>query len=62
MAIVVEKIGRKEINCSRCKSLLSYSQEDVKEHKINFDYLGDYDIVSGIKCPVCELVLKDVGK
>lgn len=59
MVVVVGKIGRKEINCSRCKSLLSYSQEDVKEHKINFDYLGDYDLTTGIECPVCGLVLKD---
>lgn len=59
MTIVVESLGQKSTKCKKCKSLLIYSQNDVKQYEINHDYLGDYDIVYGIKCPVCETILKD---
>ena len=59
MTIIVESIGQKSVTCWKCKSLLTYTHSDVKQHKTNYDYLGDYDIVTGIKCPVCETIIKD---
>lgn len=59
MTIQVISLGEKEVNCGKCKSQLTYSQNDVKQYKINHDYLGDFDIANGIQCPVCETILKD---
>ena len=59
MTIQVISVGKKEVNCGKCKSQLTYSQNDVKSYKTNYDYTGDYDIVDGIQCPVCENVIKD---
>lgn len=44
--------------CEKCHSELEYHYAEVQEHKTNHDYLGDYDVVKGIKCPVCQTVLK----
>lgn len=57
--IVVESLGQKSVKCFKCKSLLTYDQRDVKQYTTNHDYLGDYDTVFGIKCPVCDSILKD---
>jgi uncharacterized C2H2 Zn-finger protein len=57
--IVVESLGEKSVKCGKCKSLLRYDQTDVKTYKTNYDYLGDYDTVTGIECPVCENIIKD---
>lgn len=43
--------------CRRCGSHLEYTSQDIQEYKTTQDYLGDYDIVLGIECPVCETVL-----
>jgi hypothetical protein len=59
MTIVVESLGQKSVTCWKCKSLLTYTYHDVKQYTTNHDYLGDYDIVTGIKCPVCETIIKD---
>ena len=57
--VKVLNIGTKQVTCWNCKSLLEYSQAEVSRHEINHDYLGDYDTVYGIKCPVCDKVVKD---
>lgn len=59
MTIVVKALAKKEITCYNCKSVLEYDQSDVKKYTTNHDYLGDYDTVFGIKCPVCDSILKD---
>jgi hypothetical protein len=59
MTITIIQIGEKEIKCGKCLSHLKYNQLDVKEYEINHDYLGDYDTVYGIKCPVCSNIVKD---
>lgn len=59
MTIIVESLGQKSAKCGKCKSLLTYDQSDIKRYTINHDYLGDYDTVYGIKCPVCGTVIKD---
>lgn len=59
MAIVVEKIGKKSVKCSKCDSQLTYTHYDVKTYRTNCDYLGDCDIVTGIECPVCKNIIKD---
>lgn len=59
MTIIVESLGQKSAKCGKCKSLLTYTQQDVKRYEINHNYLGDYDVVNGIRCPVCENVIKD---
>ena len=43
--------------CAKCNSQLAYSYEEIAEHRINHDYLGDFDIVTGIECPVCKTIL-----
>ena len=57
--VKVLNVGTKQVTCWNCKSQLEYSQAEVSLHKINRDYLGDYDTVYGIKCPVCSKVVKD---
>ena len=40
--------------CEKCKSVLEYDKDDVlKDVKINMDYLGDYDLIDALECPVC---------
>jgi RNase P subunit RPR2 len=57
--IAVLNIGKKQVTCGKCKSLLEYTQNDVQKYEINHDYLGDYDVVTGVKCPVCGSIVKD---
>jgi type II secretory ATPase GspE/PulE/Tfp pilus assembly ATPase PilB-like protein len=45
------------ITCGKCKSELEYLYSEVQKYKTNQDYLGDYDTVNGIKCPMCQTVL-----
>ena len=59
MMVTVLNIGKKQTTCRKCKSQLTYSQDDVKSYEINHDYLGDFDTVYGIKCPVCSNIVKD---
>lgn len=47
-----------DVTCGKCHSQLQYTYSEVKEHKTNQDYLGDYDLVKGIQCPVCQTILK----
>lgn len=57
--VTVLNIGKKQTTCRKCNSQLEYTQHDVQRHETNHDYLGDFDIVYGIKCPVCSNILKD---
>lgn len=56
---MVQVVSQKvfHITCGKCRSELSYLYAEVQEHKTNHDYLGDYDMVKGIVCPVCQTVL-----
>lgn len=45
------------ITCGKCRSELEYHYSEVQEHKTNQDYLGDFYLVKGIVCPVCQTVL-----
>lgn len=58
MMVTVLNIGKKQITCYNCDSQLEYTQRDVQSYKTNYDYLGDFDIVPGIKCPVCSKILR----
>lgn len=44
--------------CLKCHTDLAYSYDEVQEYRINHDYLGDFDIVQGIECPVCKTIIK----
>jgi uncharacterized protein with PIN domain len=44
--------------CVKCNSDLAYSYDEIAEHRINHDYLGDYDVVQGIQCPVCKNIIR----
>ena len=44
--------------CPKCNSELAYSYEEIQEHRINHDYLGDFDVVQGIVCPICKSIIK----
>lgn len=57
MAIIVVGSQKYRKTCGNCGSELEYSYSDVQEYKTNMDYLGDYNLVKGIKCPVCNTVL-----
>jgi hypothetical protein len=57
--VTVISTGIKTCTCGKCKSKLEYCQNEVQEYKINWDYLGDYDVVRGIECPVCKTVIRD---
>lgn len=59
MTIVVESLGQKSVTCRKCNSLLTYHHTDIQTYTINHDYLGDYDTVEGIKCPVCGTIIKN---
>ena len=56
---MVKVVGRDEsavhrITCWSCASMLEYTQNEVKSIKHSYDYLGDYEINQGIKCPQCD--------
>lgn len=60
---MVKVVGRDEtyvprITCKGCGSILEYNASEIQTFKINWDYLGDYDTVRGIKCPTCETIVK----
>lgn len=44
--------------CKKCASTLSYKYSDIEQIKTNYDYLGEFDIVTGVKCPVCSNIVK----
>lgn len=44
--------------CKQCKSTLEYGWADIQKIKANQDYLGDFDLVHGIICPVCNNAVK----
>ena len=56
--IAVVDSPKKTCTCKKCESVLQYAFSDIKQYKINFDYLGDFDLVRGIKCPVCDNIVK----
>jgi uncharacterized protein with PIN domain len=58
--IMVTVVRRNNITCTcpKCRSDLAYDYLEIIEHKINHDYLGDYDTVTGIECPVCKTIIK----
>lgn len=45
-------------HCNKCRSTLSYKYLDINQYRVNHDYLGDFDIVTGITCPVCSSIVK----
>lgn len=57
---MVTVIRRNNFTCScpECKADLAYQYTDIKEYKINGDYLGYYDLVQGIECPDCKTIIK----
>ena len=57
---MVKVISKEEFvcKCYNCRSTLTYTYSDIGSYRINYDYLGDYDSVTGITCPVCYLVIK----
>jgi DNA-directed RNA polymerase subunit RPC12/RpoP len=55
---MVKVVGKDEsavhrITCRSCASVLEYTQSEVKYIKHSHDYLGDYEVDQGIKCPQC---------
>ena len=54
----VVKLAKRLCTCPKCKSELAYSYNEIEKHMINHDYLGDYDLVRGIQCPVCKTIIK----
>lgn len=44
----------KRITCGKCASVLEYTESEVKDIKHSYDYLGDYEIDRGFKCPKCK--------
>jgi RNase P subunit RPR2 len=54
----IVKMGKTLCTCKKCNSQLAYNHSEVKEYKVNHDYLGDYDIITGITCPVCNVIIR----
>jgi len=52
MVRIVEQVYHRLV-CVKCKSLLEYTNSEVKMGEFNHDYLGDYDIENYILCPSC---------
>ena len=46
------RIGKK-ISCQGCGAVVRYYHNDIKQIKVNWDFLGDYDIANAIECPQC---------
>lgn len=57
MAVIVVGAQKFRKTCGKCSSELEYTYSDVQEYETNHDYLSDYDVVKGIKCPVCKTIL-----
>ena len=43
----------KRITCRSCASVIEYSLTELRDVKVNMDYLGDYYIVKALNCPNC---------
>lgn len=43
----------KQVTCRQCASIVEYTMSETRESKVNWDYLGDYDIARVISCPGC---------
>jgi uncharacterized protein with PIN domain len=56
--VQVIKRGNLACNCPKCKSELEYTYDEISEHKINYDYLGGFDVVRGLECPVCKHIIR----
>ena len=48
-----DKSAIKRITCRSCASVLEYTLSEVKSIKHSYDYLGDYEVSFGFKCPKC---------
>ena len=44
--------------CTHCNSDLAYSYDEIDKYEINHDYLGDFDVIKGIVCPVCKTIIR----
>lgn len=53
VTVVEQRDGSRITNCNNCDSTLRYKPSDVVQEERNHDYLGDYDLVDVITCPVC---------
>jgi RNase P subunit RPR2 len=56
---MVEVVGKdetavKRVTCKGCASILEYTSSEVKAIKHSYDYLGDYEVSYGFKCPNCD--------
>ncbi len=56
---MVKVVGRdetavKRITCGNCASILEYTESEVVSIKHSYDYLGEYSVDRGFKCPNCE--------
>jgi hypothetical protein len=58
MAVKVSEMCKLTRTCRKCETVLEFEYTDITTHKVNFDYLGDYDTRRGVKCPVCENVVE----
>ena len=43
----------RRVTCRQCASIVEYTMSETREAKVNWDYLGDHDIVRAITCPGC---------
>lgn len=57
MAVQVLEESNYKNRCRKCTSLLTYSWFDLKKYKTNQDYLGDFDLITGVECPVCKSIV-----
>ena len=44
--------------CPNCSNKLEYTMADTRQSKTNCDYLGGYDIVDVLDCPVCNFEIQ----
>lgn len=44
----------KQAICRGCGCTFGYVPNEVFHHKCNYDYLGEYDTVLAVKCPLCQ--------
>ena len=56
MVDIIKRV-KKTCVCPRCKTELAYTYEEIALFKTNIDYLGDYDTIHGITCPVCTRII-----
>lgn len=48
----------RRITCTSCAAIIEYTLNETREKKVNWDYLGDYDIARVIDCPGCRHVIQ----